>query len=99
VDLQLNSCADHRNIAVALRLRRVFFGAAVVVGSNVAAIADDQAPIATVPSAGAPQTLTSDWFGTGRDPRNAGFDTRVEWSQFFQGMPGGSGAGAQTLVG
>jgi porin len=77
-------------------LRRVFFGAAVVVGCNVAAIADDQAPIATVPSAGAPQTLTSDWFGTGQDMRNAGFDTRIEWSQFFQGMPGGTGAGDKT---
>jgi len=83
-------------MAVALPLRRACFCAVAVVGSNVAAIAGDQAPIATVPSAASPQTLTDDWFGTGQDVRNAGLDTRIEWSQFFQGMPDGSGGGAKT---
>jgi porin len=33
-----------------------------------------------------PQTLTGDWFGQGPALRDAGFDFRLEWSQFYQGL-------------
>ena len=46
------------------------------------------API-TAPSG--PPTLTGDWFGQGPALRNAGFDFRLEWSQFYQGMTQGEG--------
>jgi carbohydrate-selective porin OprB len=46
------------------------------------------APIA---SPSGPQTLTGDWFGHGPALREAGFDFRLEWSQFYQGMTQGEG--------
>ena len=36
-------------------------------------------------------TLTKDWFGFGPTMRKAGFDWRLEWSQFYQGMLRGDG--------
>ncbi len=52
-------------------------------------------PQSTDPSAAKPNpdqsTLTNDWFGYGRAMRDAGFDSRLEWSQFYQGMPRGDG--------
>lgn len=36
-------------------------------------------------------TLTDDWFGQGPAMRNAGFDFRLEWSQFYQGLTLGRG--------
>ena len=36
-------------------------------------------------------TLTKDWFGLGPTLRKAGFDWRLEWSQFYQGMTQGDG--------
>ena len=36
-------------------------------------------------------TLTDDWFGKGQALRDAGFDFRFEWSQFYQGMTKATG--------
>lgn len=36
-------------------------------------------------------TLTNDWFGQGQAWRDAGFDFRLEWSQFYQGLTEGAG--------
>ena len=44
-----------------------------------------------IASPSGPQTLTGDWFGQGPALRNAGFDFRLEWSQFYQGMTRGEG--------
>lgn len=37
------------------------------------------------------ETLTGDWFGQGAAIRAAGFDVRLEWSQFYQGLATGTG--------
>jgi porin len=39
-----------------------------------------------------PQTLTGDWFGHGPALRDAGFDFRLEWSQYYQGLTQGNGS-------
>jgi porin len=36
-------------------------------------------------------TLTGDWFGAGPSMREAGFDVRLEWAQFYQGFVEGDG--------
>jgi porin len=55
-------------------------------------------PVAPVFGAPAPdgsglgqRTLTNDWFGQGQAWRDAGFDFRLEWSQFDQGLTEGAG--------
>jgi porin len=63
------------------------------VSTHTAAPADElilKAPTAP-PVAAGPQTLTGDWFGQGPALRDAGFDFRLEWSQFYQGLAQGSG--------
>lgn len=58
-----------------------------------AAIGSDlvtKTPLGAAPPAG-PQTLTQDWFGAGPTMRAAGFDFRLEWSQFYQGLVRGAG--------
>lgn len=37
------------------------------------------------------QTLTNDWFGQGDAMRNAGVNLQLEWRQYYQGMPRGTG--------
>jgi porin len=54
--------------------------------------ADPKAPApAPVKPAPAPRTLTGDWFGAGPAMRKAGFDSRLEWSQYYEGMTRGDG--------
>lgn len=67
--------------------------ASTVLAATAAAAASDldyKAPTTPPPLAGQ-QTLTDDWFGQGRAMRDAGFDFRLDWSQFYQGMTSGQG--------
>jgi hypothetical protein len=72
--------------------RQVYLSAAFLLTAPAAVSAADFTAIAAAPVAYvAPQTLTGDWFGQGKAMRDAGFDLRVEWSQFYQGMVQGGG--------
>jgi porin len=72
---------------------RMCFSAVLLMANGAAASAGDPALQAPVPlaSPSGPETLTGDWFGQGPALRNAGFDFRLEWSQFYQGMTRGEG--------
>jgi porin len=66
-----------------------------VVRSLVPATGRTAEPVSNAPAAASvpsgPQTLTRDWFGQGPALRDAGFDVRLEWSQFYQGLTRGEG--------
>jgi porin len=69
------------------------FFAVLLMANGAAASAADlefKTPAPTASPAG-PETLTGDWFGKGAALRDAGFDFRLEWSQFYQGMTRGEG--------
>jgi hypothetical protein len=73
--------------------RQTCLSAAPLMATSAAARAADpvfQAP-APIASPSGPQTLTGDWFGQGPALREAGFDFRLEWSQFYQGLTQGEG--------
>lgn len=72
--------------------RQLYLSAAFLLATPAAVAAADWTAIAPAPPVYvAPQTLTGDWFGQGKAMRDAGFDLRVEWSQFYQGMVQGGG--------
>jgi porin len=75
--------------------RCLCLSAALLVQAAVVADAADQVFKAPVPEASAigPQTLTGDWFDQGPALRAAGFDFRLEWSQFYQGLARGDADG------
>jgi porin len=76
-----------------IRVRQICLSAVFLAATSAIVTAADLTPIAPAPSTPylMPQTMTGDWFGQGKATRDAGFDLRVEWSQFDQGMVQGGG--------
>jgi porin len=77
----------------AIRIVAVAIALSLTLLTSAAASAADPVSKAAAASASpsGPQTLTGDWFGQGPALRDAGFDFRLEWSQFYQGMTRGEG--------
>ncbi len=69
----------------------LYLGIALGTTTEAVAAGDDAVPVPPAPSLAKPQTLTGDWFGHGPALRAAGFDFRLEWSQFYQGLTYGLG--------
>jgi len=82
-----SACPPHRPYRASLILGCLLSAALLVPGTEEACAGD---AVSALTQEG-PQTLTGDWFGQGPELRDAGFDFRLEWSQFYQGMVSGEG--------
>lgn len=96
---KLRSLQGEAVMATGFPSGRTGLSVAALAISTVAAHAAEQevaVPVPAVAAASGSQTATGDWFGQGPALRAAGFDFRLEWSQFYQGMVRGETApGAQ----